>query len=102
MGLESKSTEVDEGWSWGVKCMNRDKVLNYNDPPDGFKDQLTNAAIQAGFNFFSTLAGVTATGVIRDPVYALVASGISAGLGFFASLMVQRGLMKPQETEKSG
>jgi hypothetical protein len=82
-----------------VKNMNRDKVLNYSDPPDNWKEQLVNACIQAGFNFFSTLAGVTATGVIRDPMYALVASGISAGLGFFASLMVQRGLMKPEEVK---
>ena len=76
--------------------MENDKVLNHTDPPDGLKDQLINAGIVAGFNFFSTLAGLSITGITENPVTALAAAAISAGLGFFASLMTQRGLHKPE------
>ena len=80
--------------------MNRNKVLNHKDPPNGLKEQIINALIVAGVNFFGTLAGLGATQVVHDPVLALVASGISAGFAFFSSLAVQRGLMK--EIEKGG
>lgn len=76
--------------------MQKGKFLNHTDPPDGLKDQLINAGIVAGFNFFSTLAGLSIIGVTENPVSALAAAGISAGLGFFASLMTQRGLHKPE------
>ena len=72
--------------------MEAGKVINHKDPPDGWKDQLINAGIIAGFNFFSTLASLSVTQVITNPATALIASGISAGLGFFGSLMLQRGI----------
>lgn len=77
--------------------MNREDVLNLKDPPNGLKDQATNAAIIAGFNFFTTLAGLQVTGIVQDPAAALTAAGISAGLGFFISLLTQRGLKKSGE-----
>jgi len=76
--------------------MEKNKILNFKDPPDSWKDQIANAVIVAGFNFFSTLAGVQITALTADPATALAAAGVSAGLGFFASLMVQRGLKKPE------
>jgi len=74
--------------------MDRNDVLNLKDPPDGLKDQLLNAAIIAGFNAFSTLAGLGATGLLADPKVGIVAAAISAGVSFFGALMVQRGLKK--------
>jgi len=59
-----------------------------------WREALINAGIVAGFNFFTTLAGISVTQIIQDPVKALVASVISAGLGFFARLMVERGIKK--------
>lgn len=76
--------------------MNRKDVLNLKDPPNSGKDQVANAGIIAGLNFFSTLAGLQVTGITTDPVTALTAAAISAGLGFFASLFTQRGLKKPE------
>lgn len=77
--------------------MKRNEVLNHKNPPNGFKDQLVNAGILAGVNFFSTLSAIQITQVINDPVTALAGAGISAGLGFFMSLAVQRGLMKKEK-----
>lgn len=74
--------------------MNRDKVANMVDPPDGLKDQLTNALIMAGLSFFTTLSGMAITQVICEPEKALIASAISAGLSFFTTLALQRGLVK--------
>jgi hypothetical protein len=76
--------------------MEKNKILNFKDPPDGWKDQIANATITAGFNFFSTLAGLGATSLTSNPQTALAAAGVSAGVGFFASLMLQRGLKKPE------
>jgi len=70
------------------------KVMNHIDPPDGIKDQLINASIIAGFNFFSTLASTGVTQLTTDPLQAILAGTISAGIGFFGSLMVQRGISK--------
>jgi len=70
------------------------KVMNHIDPPDGIKDQLINASIIAGFNFFSTLASMGVTQLATDPLQTLLAGTISAGIGFFGSLMVQRGIAK--------
>jgi len=58
------------------------------------KDALINAAIVAGFNFFCTLSGMTVAQIVRDPAQALVAAGVAAGLGFFARLMIERGLKR--------
>jgi len=74
--------------------MNAREVLNHKNPPNGWKDQIINATIVAGFNFFSTLASLSVTQVVQNPATALIASGISAGLGFFGSLMIQRGITK--------
>jgi len=76
--------------------MDRRYVINHKDPPNGLKDQIINALIVAGMNFFGTLAGLGATQVIKDPLLALVASGVSAGFSFFSSLAVQRGLVKKE------
>jgi len=76
--------------------MNRQKVLNMKDPPNSWKDQLANAGIIAGSNFFTTLAGLQVTGMTQDPQTALIAAAVSAGLGFFASLITQRGLQKQE------
>jgi len=74
--------------------MKRNEILNHKNPPNGLKDQLINALITAGLNFFTTLSALQITNVLNDPLMALASSGISAGLGFFTSLAVQRGLMK--------
>ena len=74
------------------------KVMNHIDPPDGIKDQLINASIIAGFNFFSTLASIGITSITSNPLQAIIAGTISAGIGFFGSLMVQRGITKYNST----
>ena len=74
------------------------KIMNYIDPPDGIKDQLINASIIAGFNFFSTLASIGITSITSNPLQAIIAGTISAGIGFFGSLMVQRGITKYNST----
>jgi len=76
------------------------KIINHIDPPDGIKDQLINASIIAGFNFFSTLASMGMTNITSNPLQALLAGVISAGIGFFGSLMVQRGISKYNVTHK--
>ena len=76
------------------------KVMNHIDPPNGFKDQLINASIIAGFNFFSTLASMGITSITTNPLQAILAGIISAGIGFFGSLMVQRGIAKYNVTHK--
>lgn len=72
--------------------MNRSNVLRLVDPPDGWRDQLVNAAIVAGLGAFTTLAAMTAAGIRADPLTALIAAGVSAGINFFTSLAIQRGL----------
>jgi len=70
------------------------KIMNHIDPPDNIKDQLINASIIAGFNFFSTLMSMGIANVTANPLQSLLAGAISAGIGFFGSLMVQRGIAK--------
>lgn len=67
------------------------------DPPNGFKDQLINAGIMAGFNFFGTLVGMGAVGALSNPSLACMAGCISAGFAFFGSLVAQRGLQPKKE-----
>ena len=57
-----------------------------------WKDAVCDALVIAGFNFFSTLAGISAAQIITEPIKHLLAAGISAGLGFFTTLAVKRGL----------
>ena len=82
--------------------MEAEKVINHKDPPNGIKDQIVNAVIIAGFNFFSTLASISVTQVVQNPATALIASGISAGLAFFGSLMLQRGIARYNVKKNSG
>jgi len=74
--------------------MKRHKVLNLRDPPDKWGDMIINAAIMAGLGFFTTLASMGAVGLITDPTASLAAAGIAAGMEFFLSLALQRGLLK--------
>lgn len=74
--------------------MNRQDVLNHKDPPNGISDQCINAAIIAGYAFFSTLVGLGVTGLLGNVYAGLAAAGVAAGFSFFASLMTQRGLSK--------
>ena len=66
-----------------------------------WKDAIVNALILAGFNFFSTLAGLSVAQIITEPQKALVAAGVAAGLGFFSRLMVERGIttQPPRSTQ---
>lgn len=77
--------------------MNRKKVVNLNNPPNSWKDQLINAGIMAGLGFFTTLAGIGAVGLMVDMKLGFLASGISAGFEFFLALALQRGLMKKED-----
>lgn len=77
--------------------MNAEDVLNYKDPPNGFKDQVINAGIQAGFAFFTTMSGIAVAQIRTDPLSCLIAGCVSAGFAFFGSLVVQRGLQKKKE-----
>jgi hypothetical protein len=79
--------------------MEKHEVLNFKDPPNGWKSQVANALIVAGFNFFSTLAGLGAANLTADAATALAAAGVSAGVGFFASLITQRGLATKEGNE---
>ncbi len=64
------------------------------------KEALINAGIVAGFNFFSTLAGISVARIVTEPQKAIIAAVIAAGLGFFGRLMVERGVQisKPPST----
>jgi len=55
-------------------------------------DIIINALIVAGQNFFTTLAGMGAAGLLSDMKTGILGAGISAGLAFFSSLVIQRGL----------
>ena len=72
--------------------MKKNEVLKVNSAPNGFKDQLINAAIIGAFNFFGTLAGIGTAGIMIQPLQCVVAGSVSFGLSFFGSLMIQRGL----------
>jgi len=76
--------------------MDREDVMNLKDPPDGWKDQLINAAITAGLGAFTTLAAINAVGIRADPMSAGLAACIAAGLNLFSSLAIQRGLKKEE------
>jgi len=76
--------------------MDRNEVLHLKDPPDGWKDQLINSGIMAGLAAFTTLASISAAGIRSAPGTSLLAAGIAAGLNFFTSLAIQRGLKKAE------
>jgi len=77
--------------------VNRNDVLNFKDPPNSAVDQLINACIMSGLSFFTTLASLGAVGLLSDPKTSLTAALISAGLSWFSSLAIQRGLVKRKE-----
>ena len=58
-------------------------------------EMFINAVVMSGLGFFSTVAGLMASGLVTEPMNACFAAGISAGTQFFMSLAVQRGL-KPK------
>jgi hypothetical protein len=69
--------------------------------PDGSFDwrcALIDAAIIAGLNFFTALAGLGVTGLFADPPKALIACAISSAIGFFATLAFKRGLTNKPPT----
>lgn len=70
------------------------RLLDLIDPPKKTVDQIVNAGIMAGLGFFSTLAGMSAAGLLENPASSILAACISAGLNFFSSLAIQRGLKK--------
>jgi hypothetical protein len=74
--------------------MKRARIMNLADPPDEVGAQIVNAGIMAGVSFFTALAGITASGLMKDPATGILAAVLSAGLSFFTSLAIQRGLMK--------
>jgi len=76
--------------------MDRNDVLNMKDPPNGWKDMVINATITAGLGAFTTLAALNAAGIRSDPTTAALAACIAAGLNFFTSLAIQRGLKKEE------
>jgi len=76
--------------------MDRSSVLNMRDPPNDWKDQLINAGIVAGVAAFTTLASISAAGIRTAPGTSLLAAAIAAGLNFFTSLAIQRGLKKAE------
>lgn len=76
--------------------MNKNKVINMKDPPNGWRDKVINAGILAGLGFFGNLLGLGATGLTQDPKTALLAAGITASFEFFLALAIQRGLKKAE------
>jgi len=74
------------------------RALSFRGDPDpenfNWKEAVYDALIVAGLNFTSTLAGVGAVGLLKSPCESLVAAGIAAGVGFFATLAAKRGLKK--------
>lgn len=70
---------------------------NFKNPGKDYNsrhDILENAAIMAGYSFFTTLAGIKITAVITDPLTTVLAASISAGLSFFGYLVTAKGLSR--------
>jgi len=72
----------------------RAHLLGLVDPPESGFNQLKNALIMTGLEFFGVLVGLGATGLLSDPKTGLTAAAISAGFTFFTSMATQRGLRK--------
>lgn len=67
-----------------------------------WRDAIADALIYAGFSFFFTLSGISIAQIVTEPVKALLAAGISAGLAFFTLLSLKRGLISnpPEESRE--
>ena len=59
-----------------------------------WKDAIINSLILALLNFFTTLAGITASGILSDPVRSLLAGVIAGGVAFFSRLAFERGIYR--------
>lgn len=57
-----------------------------------WNDAIIDALIAAGMSFFATLGGLGATGLLDDPVTAILASSIAGGVSFFAWIAMKRGV----------
>ena len=69
---------------------------NHSDGSFNWKDALIDAGILALLTFFTSLGGLSATGVIS--AREVVAAGIAAATQFFMTLAIKRGLReKPKE-----
>lgn len=55
-------------------------------------DLLIDSSIAAGMAFFTTLGGLGAAGLLADPQKGFLAAGISAGISFFAWLVMKRNI----------
>ena len=66
--------------------------------PDGsfnWKEAVIDASVSAGLTFFTSLGGLSATGLISKP--GLAAAGIAACTQFFAVLAIKRGSKEREE-----
>ncbi len=59
-----------------------------------WKNALIDSALVAALDFFTTLGGLGVAGLFADPTKALVAAGLSATAGFFATLVAKRGVVR--------
>ncbi len=69
------------------------RILGSDEKTD-WREMVIDAWIIAGLNFFTTLSGIEVTDIASNPGEAFLASAISAGLGFFMTLAVKRGLRR--------
>jgi len=75
------------------KLVSLSKALTFkNCPKSDTKEQLVNAGILAGLTFFTTLAGVSVSGLMAYPIKGLLSAGISAAVAFFTRLAIERKL----------
>lgn len=88
----------------GLRRFRKVSVASATEPPSepkpseeskefDWKEALADAGIVAGVYFFTALVGMKIVNIIQDPVTAVVTAGIQAGLGFFMTLAIKRGLM---------
>ena len=66
--------------------------------PDGsfnWKETVIDASVSAGLTFFTSLGGLTVTGLISEQ--GLVAAGIAACTEFFAVLAIKRGIREKEQ-----
>jgi len=79
--------------------LSRTRLFNGGKNENGSRDYgsaLIDAAIVAGFTFFSNLAGLGAMGLLSNLAHGLCAAGISGGTAFFSSLMISLQVKKPE------